>query len=135
MDKSEEVEEFLKAYNDKKDLYVFVYMTGCPYCEPIHPIWEQLEKDLKKEDVKLAKLEKDNASQIKEIGLIDSYPTFLFIDKEHKKRKEEPDRDYESLKKWVLSPRKHKKHSKGGSKKKKSKRKTRKTRKSRKSRK
>lgn len=133
MDKSEEVKKFLKAYNDKNDLYVFVYMTGCPYCEPIHPIWEQLEKDIKKENVKLSKLEKDNASQIKEIGTIDSYPTFLFIDKEHKKRRDEPERDYEGLKKWIQSP--HKKHSKGGSKKKKSKRKRRKTQKARKSRK
>jgi len=122
MNKSNEPEIFTQAYNNKKNIVVLVYMNGCPYCEPILPIWNNIQQDIQTQPqykllnkkVKMTKIEKDNLQKVNQlIQDIESFPTFLHMGKGVKTTKHNPNRDYNSLLSWIkkLS---HYKNTKGG---------------------
>lgn len=59
------------ALKSSKPVAIFFYMTGCPHCERMEPIWNELEKDMK--DQEFAKVESANVPP--ELG-ITGFPTF-----------------------------------------------------------
>lgn len=139
---------FTNSYNQGKKIFVLIYMNGCPYCDPILPIWQQLDNDIQQKpqykllnsQIKIAKIEKDNLKDLKHyIQQIDSFPTFLHMGKGLTTTKHNPDRNYKSLLDWIKklsskfrprsrAARSHKKYSKGGRKLKKRTKKTKKNR-------
>jgi thiol-disulfide isomerase/thioredoxin len=110
MNKSNEPEIFTQAYNNGKNVFVLVYMNGCPYCEPILPLWDNIDEEIQTQDkykllndkIKLTKIEKEDLNKVKDlINKIESFPTFLHMGKGIKTTKHNPDRDYDSLMTWI----------------------------------
>ena len=58
--------KYKKALNDPKNVwFIWFYRDTCIFCEPIHPIWNELEKYVKKEGIRinLAKIESKYISE------------------------------------------------------------------------
>jgi|LauGreSBDMM110SN_4_FD.fasta_scaffold525149_1 thiol-disulfide isomerase/thioredoxin len=124
-----------QAYKQGKKIFVLVYMNGCPYCEPLIPIWNKIDIEISQNPkynshIKIAKIERANLDKVSQyIKKIESFPTFLHLGKGEALTKHEPDRNHESLLAWVKKLAKHRpytRYSKGG---RKNKRKTRKNKK------
>lgn len=80
------------AIEDGKDVYLMVYMEGCPACERAHPIWETIPEALKKQDgldtdpivwvdLNQAYLSDPGNTFVKQETL-EGFPTFLLLGKE-----------------------------------------------------
>jgi len=101
---------FINSYKQGKEMYVFVYMEECGHCKVVKPEWEKIEKNIKKEFPKahfiVTKVEQKYISNLKNyLGNITSYPTFLKI-KNKNVEIHTPNRDYNSLWKWVTENKK-----------------------------
>jgi hypothetical protein len=96
-----------QAYNEGKHVFVLAYMDGCPYCEPIIPIWNQLESDIENNPkytskIKITKIERSNLDKVdKYIKDVKSFPTFLHLGKGLTTTIHEPKRTPKMLKDWV----------------------------------
>ena len=132
MNKSNEIQIFTQAYNQGKPVVVLVYMNGCPYCEPVVPVWDDIRNEIQTKPqykllnskINITKIERNNLNTLQQlIKQINSYPTFLHMGKGIKTTKHNPNRDYNSLFSWIkkLS---HHKNTKGGKRSKKNKKRT-----------
>ena len=86
MNKSQVIRDFTQAYNQGKQLFIFVYMNGCGHCETVKPIWDKVNRDIEHNssysNVKMIKIEQDDLKYFsKYIKPINSFPTFLFLSK------------------------------------------------------
>lgn len=69
------LDDVKKLLTSSKPVYVFFYLTGCPHCETMEPIWDSLEKD--HPSVMFVKAESSVVPT--ELG-ISGFPTFLKIE-------------------------------------------------------
>ena len=125
-----------QAYKQGKKIFVLVYMNGCPYCEPLIPIWNKIELEIQQNPkynshIKIAKIERANLDKVSQyVKKIESFPTFLHMGKGTELTKHEPDRNHDALLEWVMKLAKrspsYTKYNKGGRKNKKRTRKNKK---------
>ena len=81
---NENLEEILK----KKNVIIFFFMNGCPYCEETKPAWEELKQRDAKKGIEFIEIESKNVSPMQQKELsIDGYPHFIKIDEKGKKKK------------------------------------------------
>ncbi len=76
--RSEEVKKILKS---QTPVAIFVYMIGCPHCEKMDPIWEDLAK--KRSGTDFVKIEQNNVPQSEGIT---GFPFFMVIEKGKRKK-------------------------------------------------
>jgi thiol-disulfide isomerase/thioredoxin len=76
------LEEVLK----KKNIIIFFFMNGCPYCEKTKPFWDELKKrDSGKYEFAEIESQEVSDEKAKELG-IKGYPHFIKIDSQGKKK-------------------------------------------------
>ena len=138
------VDLFDKHVKEGKNVFVLIYLEGCPPCIATRPEWKKLENVMKDKyksnddlvviDIDQALLEKMTILKQQPKG----FPTILYItdkgetSEEYNEEDEKIFRKIESFEKWIDSKMKNKK---GGKRKTRRTRKTRKIRKTRKTRK
>ena len=100
-----------QAYKDGKQVFVLAYMNGCPYCEPIIPIWNKIDTDIRQNPkykvlnskIKITKIERTNLDKVKDhIKDIDSFPTFVHMAQGKTTTIHNPDRNYKDLIAWIM---------------------------------
>lgn len=67
-------EDVKKILTSSKPVYVFFYLTGCPHCETMDPIWDSLEKE--HPAVEFVKAE--SSAVPPELG-VSGFPTFMKV--------------------------------------------------------
>ena len=76
----------------KRNIIIYFFMIGCPYCEKTTPLWNEL-KDKHKE-IEFVEVESQNITPEKKEELeIEGYPQFLKINKDGKKKKVKGSKD------------------------------------------
>jgi len=70
--RSEDIKKCLKS---SKPVAIFFYMDGCPHCEAMKPIWEDLEK----ENPRIEFVEIESTNVPSELGIV-GYPKFMKIE-------------------------------------------------------
>ena len=69
----------------KKNIIIFFFMNGCPYCEETKPAWEELKNHHKY--IEFIEIEKDQIPpKMSEELQINGFPHFVKIDKKGKKK-------------------------------------------------
>jgi thiol-disulfide isomerase/thioredoxin len=107
MNISQEPQIMKQAYNEGKEVFVLVYMDGCPYCDPIIPIWNQIDSDIQKNpmynsQIKITKIERSNLDKVdKYIKGVESFPTFLHLGQGLNTSKHDPGRTPKMLLDWI----------------------------------
>ena len=82
----------LDSFLKKRNIIIYFFMIGCPYCEKTTPLWNEL-KDKHKE-IEFVEVESQNITPEKKEELeIDGYPQFLKINKDGKKKKVKGSKD------------------------------------------
>jgi thiol-disulfide isomerase/thioredoxin len=76
----------LDSFLKKRNIIIYFFMIGCPYCEKTTPLWNEL-KDKHKE-IEFVEVESQDITPEKKEELeIEGYPQFLKINKDGKKKK------------------------------------------------
>jgi len=76
----------------KRNIIIYFFMIGCPYCEKTTPLWNEL-KDKHKE-IEFVEVESQDITPEKKEKLeIEGYPQFLKINKDGKKKKVKGSKD------------------------------------------
>lgn len=70
-----EVKDIKKFLKSSKPVAIFFYMDGCPHCETMKPIWDELEKETP--GVEFVSIESANVPA--ELGIM-GYPKFMKIE-------------------------------------------------------
>jgi len=70
--RSEDIKKYLKS---SKPVAIFFYMDGCPHCEAMKPIWNQLEN----ENPSIEFVEIESANVPSDLGIV-GYPKFMKIE-------------------------------------------------------
>lgn len=82
----------LDSFLKKRNIIIYFFMIGCPYCEKTTPLWNEL-KDKHKE-IEFVEVESQNITPEKKEELeIEGYPQFLKINKDGKKKKVKGSKD------------------------------------------
>jgi len=82
----------LDSFLKKRNIIIYFFMIGCPYCEKTTPLWNEL-KDKHKE-IEFVEVESQNITPEKKDELeIEGYPQFLKINKDGKKKKVKGSKD------------------------------------------
>ena len=76
----------LDALLEKKNIIIYFFMIGCPYCEKTTPIWNEFKS--KQKGFEFAEIESADIPSNKkdELG-IQGYPHFVKIDSKGKRKK------------------------------------------------
>jgi thiol-disulfide isomerase/thioredoxin len=71
----------------KKNIIIFFFMNGCPYCDETKPAWEELKKHNMNKGIEFIEIEKDQIPpKMSEELQINGFPHFVKIDKKGKKK-------------------------------------------------
>jgi thiol-disulfide isomerase/thioredoxin len=82
----------LDSFLKKRNIIIYFFMIGCPYCEKTTPLWNEL-KDKHKE-IEFVEVESQDITPKKKEELeIEGYPQFLKINKDGKKKKVKGSKD------------------------------------------
>jgi thiol-disulfide isomerase/thioredoxin len=82
----------LDSFLKKRNIIIYFFMIGCPYCEKTTPLWNEL-KDKHKE-IEFVEVESQDITPEKKEELeIEGYPQFLKINKDGKKKKVKGSKD------------------------------------------
>jgi len=82
----------LDSFLKKRNIIIYFFMIGCPYCEKTTPLWNEL-KDKHKE-IEFVEVESQDITPEKKEELeIEGYPQFLKINKNGKKKKVKGSKD------------------------------------------
>jgi thiol-disulfide isomerase/thioredoxin len=69
----------------KKNIIIFFFMNGCPYCEQTKPAWDELKHKTK--GMQFIEIESQEVPTDKRTELgIEGYPHFIKIDKKGKRK-------------------------------------------------
>ena len=118
MDELNKLNSYIK--DDKKHIFLLIFMNGCAPCEATKPHWLKIEekigeKNKNNEDVIIADLEQSLLNSLKGLPKQPSgFPTMYYIKNGGKTCEDFNSRDIDSFIKWIESKTENKK---GGSKK------------------
>ena len=89
--------------NKNKHIFVLFYMNGCGPCEIVHPIWEQIQKNFKKEDnIIIADIEQSTAPDLLIKYSISEFPTIKYINNNNPEDYN-GEKNLDSFIKWIKS--------------------------------
>ena len=73
-----------KMINDKKHVFILIYMDGCGPCNATRPEWQKMASTLKTQyadnkDIAIIDMNKDALSSVKGVGSVEGFPTIKYI--------------------------------------------------------
>jgi hypothetical protein len=73
-----------KMINDKKHVFILIYMDGCGPCNATRPEWQKMTSTLKTQyannkDIAIIDMNKDVLPLVKRIGSVEGFPTMKYI--------------------------------------------------------
>ena len=90
---------YLENFGNPKEL-VYFHMNGCGHCKRFTPIWDEFSGKYNGE-VKLKKLERNEAGDMLDKYEIQGFPTILLLDEQGNKRVFEGDRSISGLESFI----------------------------------
>lgn len=82
----------LDSFLKKRNIIIYFFMIGCPYCEKTTPLWNELKE--KHKEIEFVEVESQDITPEKKEKLeIEGYPQFLKINKDGKKKKVKGSKD------------------------------------------
>ena len=95
--------------NKNKHIFVLFYMNGCGPCEIVHPIWEKIKNNFKKEDkylnddnIIIADIEQSTAPDLLIKYSISEFPTIKYINNNNPEDYN-GEKNLDSFIKWIKS--------------------------------
>tara|TARA_Y100001935_G_C17028364_1_gene371242 strand:+ start:198 stop:614 length:417 start_codon:yes stop_codon:yes gene_type:complete len=90
---------YLENFGNPKEL-VYFHMNGCGHCKRFSPVWQEFS-DNYKGDLKLKKLERNEAGDLLQKYEIQGFPTILLIDEQGNKKEFQGDRTIQGLEAFI----------------------------------
>ena len=90
---------YLENFGNPKEL-VYFHMNGCGHCKRFSPVWQEFS-DNYKGDLKLKKLERNEAGDLLQKYEIQGFPTVLLIDEQGNKKEFQGDRTIQGLEAFI----------------------------------
>ena len=90
---------YLENFGNPKEL-VYFHMNGCGHCKRFSPVWQEFS-DGYKGDLKLKKLERNEAGDLLQKYEIQGFPTILLIDEQGNKKEFQGDRTIQGLEAFI----------------------------------
>ena len=90
---------YLENFGNPKEL-VYFHMNGCGHCKRFTPIWDEFSGKYNGE-VKLKKLERNEAGDMLDKYEIQGFPTILLLDEQGNKKVFEGDRSISGLESFI----------------------------------
>ena len=90
---------YLENFGNPKEL-VYFHMNGCGHCKRFTPVWNEFSGNYNGE-LKLKKLERNEAGDLLQKYEIKGFPTVLLIDEQGNKKEFQGDRSVEGLKNFI----------------------------------
>jgi len=90
---------YLENFGNPKEL-VYFHMNGCGHCKRFTPIWDQFSEKYNGE-IKLKKLERNEAGDMLDKYAIQGFPTILLLDEQGNKKVFEGDRSISGLESFI----------------------------------
>lgn len=86
----------------KNKVVTLHYTTWCPACKRMKPIWDAVKNSIQRERTDI--IFRENDEDASRTPGITAYPTILQLSPDGKTTKYEGVPDFQSLKRWILSP-------------------------------
>ena len=90
---------YLENFGNPKEL-VYFHMNGCGHCKNFTPIWDQFSSSYSG-NLKLRKVERENASSELEKYEVKGFPTILLLDGSGGKKEFQGDRTIQGLESFI----------------------------------
>tara|TARA_B100001093_G_scaffold520296_1_gene614429 strand:- start:10135 stop:10551 length:417 start_codon:yes stop_codon:yes gene_type:complete len=90
---------YLENFGNPKEL-VYFHMNGCGHCKRFSPVWQEFT-DSYNGDLKLKKLERNEAGDLLQKYEIQGFPTVLLIDEQGNKKEFQGDRTIKGLEAFI----------------------------------
>tara|TARA_R110001592_G_scaffold45502_1_gene145407 strand:- start:371 stop:787 length:417 start_codon:yes stop_codon:yes gene_type:complete len=90
---------YLENFGNPKEL-VYFHMNGCGHCKRFTPIWDEFSGKYNGE-IKLKKLERNEAGDMLDKYEIQGFPTILLLDEQGNKKVFEGDRSIQGLESFI----------------------------------
>ena len=90
---------YLENFGNPKEL-VYFHMNGCGHCKRFTPIWDEFAGKYNGE-IKLKKLERNEAGDMLDKYEIQGFPTILLLDEQGNKKVFEGDRSIQGLESFI----------------------------------
>jgi len=90
---------YLENFGNPKEL-VYFHMNGCGHCKRFTPIWDEFSGKYNGE-IKLKKLERNEAGDMLDKYEIQGFPTILLLDEQGNKKVFEGDRSVSGLESFI----------------------------------